>query len=536
MTRRLFTAFGLSAMIAVSAGFPAAAQPDPRPGIGDFLDPNRSGGLFANIGIAGLRAVTELEYQHLSTDVLRGQIALSGVTLRPALAYDRTRLCSVEIDRLVLQSDPNLEVFDTSAITATLIGTRADMFCLPPDVQVPLRGAGYSAIELARAQVSLRYDLPTGETVVDVSAASADFATIDLSAAGTLVPAVDSRGNISDPAFRVSRAVLSLQDTGGWERISQMIPENLREPNAVRALGTSAITDALTEGGARPLTGIERNFVDDLMGHVADFIVEPGEITLQADLPPEGIIVAAESFEKPQALIAGLALDVRSAPLARSQLVSQALLARLDSGDLSDEERLELSRALLSGQGVPRAAFLAPDLLAPLVEQGNGEAALLAATALMEAGDSDQAYALALQAGAAGTGRAVALLDRLEARLSSIDVLAAQASFSASLGLADAPLDGLAPGNDPRALRARAIAHLTGIDAPRDYALAYYNALLAEAAGDIAGPILIDEINTRFLNRGDAVAEAWAATRAETERAALSDWIAGGLSERYRAE
>ena len=148
MTRRLFTAFGLSAMIAVSAGFPAAAQPDPRPGIGDFLDPNRSGGLFANIGIAGLRAVTELEYQHLSTDVLRGQIALSGVTLRPALAYDRTRLCSVEIDRLVLQSDPNLEVFDTSAITATLIGTRADMFCLPPDVQVPLRGAGYSAIEL----------------------------------------------------------------------------------------------------------------------------------------------------------------------------------------------------------------------------------------------------------------------------------------------------------------------------------------------------------------------------------------------------
>ena len=100
MTRKLFTAFGLSAMIAVSAGFPAAAQPDPRPGIGDFLDPTRIGGLFANIGIAGLRAVTELEYQQLSTDVLRGQIALSGVTLRPALAYDRTRLCSVEIDRL----------------------------------------------------------------------------------------------------------------------------------------------------------------------------------------------------------------------------------------------------------------------------------------------------------------------------------------------------------------------------------------------------------------------------------------------------
>src|SRR6056297_556872 len=78
---------------------PALAQGDPKPGIFDIITPDRVAEALASVGISALRTVMEVEYEHLSTDVMRGTVALSGVTLRPQLPYDRARQCEITVQR-----------------------------------------------------------------------------------------------------------------------------------------------------------------------------------------------------------------------------------------------------------------------------------------------------------------------------------------------------------------------------------------------------------------------------------------------------
>jgi hypothetical protein len=88
-------------------------------------------------------------------------------------------------------------------------------------------------------------------------------------------------------------------------------------------------------------------------------------------------------------------------------------------------------------------------------------------------------------------------------------------------------------GDDPRDLRALSLAYLTGAGQARSYARAYYYVLLAEAAGDIAGPSLRSEITARFAARGPDVAQAWTALSAQVEQQAVTDWINADLPGRY---
>ena len=86
---------------------------------------------------------------------------------------------------------------------------------------------------------------------------------------------------------------------------------------------------------------------------------------------------------------------------------------------------------------------------------------------------------------------------------------------------------------DPRDLRALSLDYLTGSGKARSYARAYYFALLAEAAGDIAAASLRDEITARFGARGPEVAQAWNALSAQVEQQAVTDWINADLPARY---
>ena len=69
--------------------------------------------------------------------------------------------------------------------------------------------------------------------------------------------------------------------------------------------------------------------------------------------------------------------------------------------------------------------------------------------------------------------------------------------------------------------------------APRSFRRAYYYALIAEAAGDIGARPLREDIEARFANRGDDVNNLWRDLRAETQEAALSDWISGNLAGQF---
>lgn len=517
------------AVLGLSLATSALAEGDPKPGIFDIVTPDAIAESIASLSISALRTVMEVEYKHLSTDVMRGTVSVSGVTLRPQLPYDRARQCEITVQRAGFDLGKFRPDLSASNASVTMIGTSANIACFPRELGLGMRAAGYNEVELDRLAFEVDYIHGTGEIRTNGSAAINNMMTLDFATAGAILPRLNEYGTPGDPAIRVRKAVLGLQDTGGWERISRQIPENLRQPEVIRGLGTEELTNMLSNNGTRALTSTERLFIDDLMDHVAAFIRDPGEITIEAQLPPSGIVLEPEVYQAPEELLQALAPDARTAPKAQSELLDPTLLARIN-GDLSTAERLQLARALLSGNGVPRAEGLVPGLLASVRQGANpeaAEAALLTARALMST-DPAQSYAHALSASSARLPGAVPLLDALETRLTTSQVISAQ---SANIGTLD--VSSLPDGNDIRAVRALALRHLTGLGAQRSYEHAYYFALLAEAAGDIGARPLREDIEARFANRGEAVDTLWAEMRAETQARALNDWISQSLATRY---
>jgi hypothetical protein len=180
---------------------PAAAQQgDPRPGFAEILAPDRLAGIVANFGIAALRTQMEVEYQHLSTDILRGQISLSGVTLRPQLPYDRARQCEITLDRVTISGNPFAVISDVSAARIGAVGAAATLACLPPETALPIRSTGLTEIAFDRVGVDLEYVTLTGAMLIDATAALNGIGVLDLSAAGTLLPRPGANGMPGDPA------------------------------------------------------------------------------------------------------------------------------------------------------------------------------------------------------------------------------------------------------------------------------------------------------------------------------------------------
>lgn len=520
-----------AALFCLGLAAPVQAEGDPKPNLLDLISVDAIADSLASIAISALRTQMEVEYEHLQTDILRGTVALTGVTLRPQLAHDRARQCEITVQRLSISLGQPSAAFGVASMSATVVGGKAAIACVPRDVGLGLRAAGFNAIDVDRLNYEADYVHGTGEIRVNGSAAINDLAILDVEVAGAILPRLDQFGLPGDPAIRVRRAVLGLQDQGGWGRLSSQIPENLRQPDVIQSLGTEELTNMLSNNGTRALTATERRFIDDLMDHVADFVRDPGEITIEAQLPESGIVLEPEIYEAPEELLQALAPDARTAPLAQSELLGADVLSRLDDGTVSASERLDLARALLQGNGVPRAEALVPDILTPLLDDAGpeaAEAALLTAQAQAST-DPAAAYQNTLTAAAGQQPGAIAMLDRLEERLSTMDVIAAQDAHTGEQSL----LRTLPADDNIRAVRAQALAYLTGLGAPRSYRQAYYLALIAEAAGDIGARPLREDIENRFENRGDEVRAGWAALRAEIQTRALSDWIEGDLARRY---
>ncbi|MEM9785036.1 MAG: hypothetical protein AAF801_00940 [Pseudomonadota bacterium] len=524
----------LPAALALVIAAPTHAQErDPQLTLGAFFSPDRIAAGVANSAITAIRTRMELQYDHLSADPLRGIVSISGIVARPLLPYDQARQCEITIERATLSSD-FASPFQTAAkLNLNLIGAKATLACVERDIALALRTAGYRDVPLDQFKVRASYAYTTGETAIDSTIAINGFGMLDYSASGTILPRLGEFGYPSDPAIRVSRAVATLKDDGGWAAISQVLPENLRDPVTIRELGTEAVSQFVSEGGLRPLGAVERNFVGDLMGEVEAFVTNPGEITIQADLPPTGIVIEPDMYNTPQTLIAALGLQARTTPLARTQILSLTDLAAIQTPDtLSNTQRIDFARALLDGSGVPRSSALVPELLLPLLDdpEFSGPAAALMARMTQDQ-DVPAAYGYALIAAAAGMPNATAQLDRLEAQMTTQTVLAAQDAYLLQTN-APEPVT-LVSGDDPRDLRAQSLAHFAGSGQARSYARAYYYALLAEAAGDIAATSLREEIEARFGARGPAVAKVWTGIAAEMQQRAVTDWINADLPGAY---
>ena len=528
-----FSRFLIASAVTTALAAPVVAEGDPQPGLAEFFSVNRIGTFVANTAIAALRTQMELEYDFLSTDVMRGTVSISGVVVRPLLPYDQARQCVITIDRAVLNTDIAKPFEVVSEMNLNLIGARANSACLPRDVAMGMRAAGMRDIALDQFKIRGAYVYATGETSADVSLVMNDFAALDFSASGMILPRMGQFGP-GDPAFRVMRAVASLKDMGGWQKVSAVLPPNFRDPETIKVIGTEAVTQFMSNDGVRAVTAVERNFITQLMDRVEDFVSDPGEITIEANLPVTGIVIEPELYDsEPQALIATLALEARATPLSRTRILSGADLAALsDPGDLEARQLLDLGTALLDGNGVPKSPALVPGLLTRLMDDPDNaaEAATLIARAL-KGQKPNMAYPYALTAAAGGVSGAVSLLDQLEQQMSTVDVLRMQRDHPQ---VTASPLEAITASDDPRQLRRLALVHYTGSGTVRSYAQAYYFALLAEAAGDIGATALRQEIEGRFSARGDQVQAAWETLSASVQEQALSDWIEGGLADRYQ--
>jgi len=524
--------------IGIALSAPAAAQTnslgwetDPKPGFGAFISPDSIATLMSNILIAAARTQVELQYDSLTTDVLRGRASLAGVRLNPAFEWDRARQCRISIERVVLGTDMPMPNVITAASTADMTGVSMSPACLPTEAATMLRTAGLREVALDHARISASYNYRTGETSLEFSLGLNDVATLDLAGTFTYVPGTRPY----EATFRVSRAIANLRDQGGWASLSLLLPPNLREPEILSQMLREQATLALSEGGAAQPGAVERNFIAALMDKVEEFLRDPGEITVEADLPAGGVIVDESMFDSPGTIISALALVARTAPRAQSGLRGIADLAVLGdaTAELSDRDRVALGQALLNGDGVPRAPSLVPGLVAPVLaaDSKNGAAAILVARAMKDS-DPMQAYEFAQTAATSGISNAISLLDVLESRMTSTTMLALQTKHTGPVDGFDAAslLNGV---DDARALREKALAHFTGNGEPRLYAVAYYYVLLAEAAGDISAANLRSEIDARFNARGADVNQAWSALRAEVEAKVIADWVSLDLPARY---
>ena len=337
-----------TAVLVLLAAAPAAAQDrDPLPTLGAFFSPDRIATAFAHAGISALRTQMELQYDHMSVDPMRGIVSLSGIVARPQLPYDQASQCEIRVERVTLSSDFTSPFQTAAEINLNVIGARATLACFERDIAVGLRTAGYRDMPIDQFKVRASYTYATGATALDSTIAINGLAILDYSASGTILPRLGRYGVPAEPAIRVTRAVATLKDDGGWAAISQVLPENLRDPVMIREMGTQGVSSVLSQDGMRPLGAVERRFVGDLMEQVEAYVTNPGEITIEATLPDNGITLEPEMYADPLDLIAGLGLTVRATPLARTQILSLDALAALQTPDsLSPDARIALAIAL----------------------------------------------------------------------------------------------------------------------------------------------------------------------------------------------
>lgn len=525
----------IAALFMGSLCCPALAEPDPRPGLSDFLSLERLNQAVAQQLILLLRTQTEFEYEFMSANPLLGEVTLSGVTLRPEV-YAGSRSeglgCDISMDRVTISGQYGA-MAETSPmqLAVNMIGVRMNKFCLLSDLSFVMSRLDIHQIVMDHASLRLAYDFPKGEIDADLTVAVNGIGNAEMALNFVVLPRTGIFGG-SRPAFRVTKGMVALENRAGPETASEILGKVLwTDPENVKDI----IVKRLEQVIGWDYIGKASRSVDQIAKQLDPFLAGESEMIIEANLPAGGVIIEQEAWEeKPASVVALLNLQVGTVPVVRERFLDADALADIsDPTDLTPARRIELGRALLEGAGVPQAPALVPDMLEPALDDDDyrAEAALLTALAIAET-DPKKSYKLARRAAAYGKREAVPLMDRLETRISTLTVL--DLDYADDLDFLPEIIE-FAPAVDPRSLRAIALAHMTGAGELRSYPTAYYFASLAEAAGDVGAAALKQEINARFANRGAEVEAAWADWQSEVQKALVRHWIAFNWAERYRA-
>lgn len=512
----------LAPMLAVTLGTAgmASAQERAAPSLWDLINPDILAQRALQSGIMALRTQVDLTYSDMSVDLAQARVALNDLRAWPALNWDQAGDCQVDLDQLVIRAAP-LNRPDLIRINLQAVGVKISAVCLPPEPRQGLAMAGLGDVAIPLLTVDMTYDIATAGADLTV------HTQIDGLAAATLSAKMDylwfdGRQSMDEPVPVVflDSARLELENLGGFAALSQMLPPPFFSPEQSPLLLDGLIGGMFVEmnDGAAP-TEAQTRFLKSVKTTWPQFLERRQALVLETHIPEtEPVFLAFEDYNQtPSKVFADLAPRLALAPVATANVLASDVLSRVLAGDtagLSGDQMRAVGVALATGIGAPRNLALARDVLRPLADAGDTQAAIVLAEALTRTAPLD-AYAMARTASAAGVRGAAGLMDEIEAGLSLADILGAQdMRFT------------LRPGMGVPELRQAAVQLHSGRGQPRAYLDAAYAALLGSAAGDAVSLAVLSELDQWAQGRRAEDQTLWQARLDEISAQATADWIA----------
>lgn len=494
----------------------------------EWIKPDRLVTQLAQFGILALRTQADVVYDDLSVNVAAGETSLTGLRLWPLFDWDEDGLCEITADRIAVNSVPITQV-DRYLARVTVTGVGVPGACVPPDQQPMLEMAGLTEIVVPSMTIDFDYDIPSGGLVTRTYAEVEGLATLAVLADFSYAW-FDTRFDPDEPepVLFLSEMRITLENGGGFDALRALLPAGATDPASAGQVAEGAVGAFLadsnrqaalvrgdeSEGDPSALSPEQRAFVDQASAAWASFVETPERLIVETGIEESTYLDLLAYDEDPRALFEDLRPVIGVAPRSAEELVEADLLARAlaEPEGLTDAERRTVGVALLTGRGAPRSVEQGTDLLRPLADGNDVDAAMMLAEALADS-DPGQAYVYALVASAAGAEGAASVMDAVEGELEAEQILAAQSEVA---GPAEA-LDAMPSAAEARRL---ALAHLSGRGAVRSYELASLYARLSAAMDDAAGRALLDQVDARMDN------EAFAAAEARAAEAAIQTWAA----------
>lgn len=532
---RRFRPLTLSAATLVALAAPALAET--RPSLWDLFTPENMVRRLVQAGIGVLRTKVELQYDHILPDPIAGEVTLTGVKAWPDVPWDGDG-CTVTADRVTIAtSEPG--DWDQVKLRLNLIGGSATPGCLAPDARDMMTKAGLDSLDVAQGTVEVDYAVSSARATVRLHLDSPQVAMLDGVAHFSYLAANATPGDGADTvAAYLTDAGLTVVNQGGWDMVTGFLPPDMSGPALATGV-TVGLTQAIGEANAAAdttagktpddtLTEEQKSFVLQAGRQVGRFMADKDQIVIETTVPDGEVRLTSTFFDDPRAAFRDLRPTVQAHPGTTAPLIEATMMTKALAGgaDTTDDQRLAVGTALITGIGAPKSVEKGRALLEPLAQAGNTQASLTLAKALAES-DPAIAYHHALLAAAAGEDGATAVLDGLEETLGTKAMLDAQAALAGVSALSDTDFASVA------ALRSAALARMDGETETRSYPLAWFWASLAAAAGDPAATDLRDGIDRRMHLHGPEADAAWAAARAPMEAAALHEWMARDLGTAF---
>ncbi|MFK7753276.1 MAG: hypothetical protein AB8B51_12085 [Sedimentitalea sp.] len=471
------------------------------------------------------RVLADIKYDQISVDPVALRVTLTGVDIAPLVPGLES--CAVRVERMTLKGNA-IDRIGQVQFHAALDGLNVAPGCLPPEPAQMAKGMGFERLRAERADVTIRYDYASGGGEV--------LLTTDLErlAAVTLEADIDYFSYRMDfateepvVAFDLNALQLTLRDKGGWDLAKSFVPANMLNPDVIKQIVSSGAQTIMRDANGptqRDLTPAQRSFALAAGNLASGFDAGRRQIVLATRIENGPYRISEATLEESFApFFDRLNPSLSEMPLALNRAIPVAALDATLNNDAKPDDPFAMGAALITGLGAPRNVSAGIGLLLPLARGGNAQASMLIAEAIADINPKD-AYSHALRTASVQLPGSLALLDRLERRMSYEDIIAEQ---NALMNSPDASLY-----NDLAAMRSAARGFLTGTTRPRSFRAAYYWASMAAAAGDGIGADLRDEVTELMRLRGDGA--AWAEETRKLDNGVLRDWIGRNVPDLLR--